>query len=208
EAEIERARVALGLASQAAALPAPKKPAAPAGPALDPRWAALLERCERAVAAAKASLKDVPPDPYATVDPSVSLESGLADIARLVRGADRLERTLAEVAPGRAAIRAQIGEAERERAAAADPQLAKMLDANLELLRTRERRFQQLEGELTRMRVSAEGFALAAENVRLDATRIGSPRAAGLVAGLDASLRRLDEEVSVLDEVEAALEDL
>lgn len=205
EGAIERARVALGLAPEPAARALP----APAGDVIaDPRWAALLDRCRRAVAAAERALADVPPDPYATVDPAVSLRGGLADIERLVRGADRLERTLAEVTPGRAAIRAQIDGAEKERGAATDPQLAKMIDANLELLRARERRLLQLEGELTRMRVSAEGFALAAENVRLDATRIASPRAAELAGGLDASLRRLDEEVSVLDEVEAALEEL
>ena len=204
---------ALTAARQTLGLPAPAvaevaATSAPGEPAGDPAWIALIERCRAAASLAERDLANVPPDPYATVDPSTALRDGLAGIERLAAGAQRLQRTLGEVTPGRAEIRARIEAAELEASRATEPRLRKMIGGNLELLRAREHRLDQLETELMRMRVTVEGFALAAEDLDLDAARLGAPRLSELANDLAGPLRRLDQEVDVLNEVEALMEEL
>ncbi len=205
-AALTAARQTLGLPAPVGTEVAPRS--SPPEPTGDPAWNALITRCRDAAALAKRDLANVPADPHATVDPGAALRDGLADIERLAAGAQRLQRTLSEVTPGRAEIRARIAAAELDASRASEPRLRKLIGGNLELLRARERRLDQLEAELTRVRVTVEGFALAAENLHLDAARLGAPRLSELANGLAGPLRRLDQEVDILDEVEALMDEL
>lgn len=187
----------------------PDEPAAPKTPALTVArtsgWAALVERCRRSVEATERQLRGVDTESGGGGESRLALRRGLTDIERLARGAERLEAALAEVTPGVAEIDHELGQLEAKIQATTDLKLRAVYDNNHQMLVTRRQRLAQFEAELTRMHATAEGFLLATENIRLDAARIGAPRLHEYELGLREPLRRLDDEVEVLEQVEAEL---
>lgn len=187
----------------------PDEPAAPNTPALTVArtsgWVALVERCRRSVEATERQLRGVDTESGGGGESRLALRRGLADIERLARGAERLETALAEVTPGIAEIDHELGQLEAKIQTTSDLKLRAVYQNNHELLVARRQRLAQFEAELARMRATAEGFLLATENIRLDAARIGAPRLHEYELGLREPLRRLDDEVEVLEQVEAEL---
>ncbi|MCC6623995.1 MAG: protein kinase [Deltaproteobacteria bacterium] len=167
-------------------------------------WPALLERCRRAVTTAEQSLRDVDTRSGGGSDARAQLRAGLADIERIARGGARLEAALAETTAARGEDD-ELAAVEASLAATRDPRLRAAYEKNRELLVARRERVELLQAEHARLRATVEGFALAAENIRLDAARIRAPRVEPGALSLDEPLRRLDAEVEVLAEVEAEL---
>lgn len=187
----------------------PDDPVTPRAPALalarTSEWASLVERCRRAVEAAEKQLRGIDTEDGGGAGSRLELRRGLADIERLARGAERLEAALAEVSPGVAEIDAELARLDATIEATADLKLRAVYQNNRELLAARRQRLAQFDAELMRMRATAEGFLLATENIRLDAARIGAPRLHEYEVNLREPLRRLDDEVEVLEQVEAEL---
>lgn len=176
-------------------------------PRLSPDWDALLSRCRNAVESARRALTEQNPA-AGTRELEARLRAGLVDIERLALGGARLETLLSELAPdpdsGPAAMRAL----ELTLAQTTDPRLREVYEGHRALLRAREERLGQLRAELTRIRATAEGFALAVENVRLDVARKGSPGLGHGATKLSDLLRQLDDELDVLASVELELDGL
>jgi hypothetical protein len=193
----------------APALPAP----GPAGrreesaPAPRSAWDLLVERCRHAVAAAERALTELTPAAGAG-EAKARLREGLGDIVRLAQGARRLENLLAEVAPDPMTLPEAQRALELTLAQTSDPKLREVYEGHRALLHARAARLEQLRAELTRIRATAEGFAMAVENIRLDAARMGAPRLDGEAAGLRELMRQLDDELAVLAQVELELDGL
>ena len=85
--------------------------------------------------------------------------------------------------------------------------MRKIYASNLELLEKQRGTVHTLKRDVKRIQATVEGFALAAHNIHLNASRLG---ASGENPGslLAESLVALDEEVRVLRQVEAELEGL
>ncbi|MGM0575224.1 MAG: 2TM domain-containing protein [Myxococcota bacterium] len=175
------------------------------GAASDPAWAALRRRCREAVKQARAALAPLED----AEQPRLQLESGLQDMERLVDGATRIRGVLLDLAPGGVReLDATLAELDERVARADDPRLQQVYETNRDLLAARRRKVRMLEDELTRMKASAEGFALAAENVRLDAARLDAAHLPALGDHLAEPVERLGEEVEILRQVEEELETL
>ncbi len=168
-------------------------------------WTLLVDRCRRAVDLAERALHGVDTEAGGGAGSRLELRQGLADIERLAQGAKRLEAVLRDVTPGVAEIEVELARLATSIAASSDARLRSVYESNRQLLLARKRRLEQFEAELTRMRATAEGFLLATENIRLDAARIGAPRLHEYEVSLREPLRRLDDEVEVLEHVEAEL---
>jgi serine/threonine protein kinase len=171
-------------------------------------WPALLERCRRAVEGAERALREVDTEAGGGTSSREKLRAGLQDVERLSKGAMRLEVALAEVSPDLEALRRELADLDAQLAGDPEARLRAIYESNRALLVARRQRLEQLEGELVRMRATVQGFALAAENIRLDAARIGGPRLSEYALDLQEPLRRLDDEIDVLDSVEDALASL
>lgn len=172
--------------------------------AQDPIWADLLERSRAAVRATRAAMADSEVYEATAEEVEASLEAGLADLERLALGAARLQKALLAVVPGgEAAIDGQLTELQGRIEATDDEGLRRMYAANLALLQARKAKVAALTAERARMRARAEGFLLAVENLRLDATRLGTdPSTSPDLAG---PLADLSSEVEILRQVEAEL---
>ncbi|MCA9523167.1 MAG: 2TM domain-containing protein [Myxococcales bacterium] len=183
--------------------PAHPRPAAP----LEPGWEELIKRARLLVEAAKETLKSKTLDGFDKKTLGSELDGALRDVELLAKGAQRVRVLLEEVSPGgAAALSGKIVELERRLQSADDARLTEVYMTNLNLLRAREQKVQQLDRELQRMLASAEGFVLSVENMRLDAARLDAGRMPQLTAGLSDPMRQLSREVDILREVERELE--
>ncbi len=198
--QLERARLAVHAEQQAAQ--AERLPEL----AADPAWQDLVRRTRAEVAATREALQE-PPHGMDADDLRLQLDGGLESLESLASGAVGLRRALDAVAPGGSdGIREQLAGIEARISAASDPQLKQVQQANRELLQARLTRVATLNTEAERMKARADGFLLAVQNIRLDASRL----AAGAVfdADLAEPVARLAEEVELLRQVEAELADL
>ena len=110
------------------------------------------------------------------------------------------------VPAGLASLEADLEALEKRITEARDERLKGVYEANLRLLEARRDKLQALTAEEERMMATVQGFLLAAQNVRLDAARLGAGHVPGQVAALGDSLERLDQEVEVVHQVEQELE--
>jgi hypothetical protein len=123
------------------------------------------------------------------------------------RGARSIREAIRAVAPeGVESLARELSALEARIAAARDERLKGVYEANRRLLEARRDKLEALTAEEERMRATVQGFLLAAQNVRLDAARLGAGHVPGQVAALGDSLDRLDQEVEVVRQVEAELE--
>ena len=199
------AQVDLSPPSPAAAAP-PTTPRSSA-PGIDPEWKALIARGEDAVRRARAALGE-----HAGGDPRgvhARLGGGLSDVEGLAMSATRLRLALDHVGSGGGdELASRIAELDRRVAGADDPRLARVYESNRGLLVARRTKIRTIEAELERVRASAEGFVLAAENLQLDAARLGAGHLGDVGDALFEPLERLGEEVEILRQVEVELEAL
>ncbi len=205
---IEAAEVKLGL------LPAPKsrKALAPPknAPVIDgvairePRWIELLQELDDAVERAMDALEGVDQQAASTVELQVHLEEGLKNAGQLGAGAERIAIAIEELGQEPQAMQAELDALDQKINEASDPQLKEVFLANRALLLARKAKVEALGGERERMLASAEGFLLAAQNVRLDIAQLGADDAPKPKA-LNEPAQRLNQEVEVLRKVEAEL---
>jgi hypothetical protein len=189
--ELRRARERLGL------LPPP---------AGESSWDQLEARCKAAVGEARAALEATPP----SVDAGpllAQLDEGEQRMTELLRGARAVDQTLGGVTPGGVpSVERAIAAVDEEHAAATEPRTRSALEQKRALLLSRRAKVEALREEQSRIEATAEGFLLAAENARLDALRF--TRDASERAELDAALKRLHDELDVLEQVHRELSDL
>jgi len=191
------------------ALPAGEEPAALPPAKGDETWQVLYRECERAAASAKRSLAEAGADEELTRGVVSKLDSGLATVRDVRSGGEAIRRAVDEVGPGgRAALDAELDKLDDKIAGARDDRTKAIYAANRKLLEARRDKLGALEAEEERMRATVDGFRLAAENVRLDAARLGVGQLSGLLDPLTSSLDRLNEEVEIVRQVEAELERL
>ena len=173
----------------------------------DAAWAALLGRCREAVERTERALKDVAEESRGGQDVRARLREGLADVEQLARGAEKVRGALAEIAPdGAIRLDQDLRDLDGRINAASDERLRNVYLANRTLLQARQAKVAALASERERMYASAEGFLLAAENLRLDAARLGAGHVPAANHALNEPLARLSDEVSILRQVEAELE--
>ena len=168
-------------------------------------WAVLVRRCREAYAGAVEALEEAGEH----VDLRENLESGLARVERLAKGAARIRKALHDVAPGGShALDEVLKDLDNRVSNLEDERLRGVYQSNRALVVARKAKIEALEGEERRMRATAEGFLLAAENLRLDAARLGAEPAPDLLGLLEGPLDRLAEEVDIVRQLEAELRSL
>ena len=122
---------------------------------------------------------------------------------------ERITDALDEIAPdGGAHLETEIDAIDSKINSASDDQLKEVYLANRTMLVARQKKLEALNGERARMKANAEGFLIAAENVRLDIAGLTSgvsPAQARKAMALVEPVRRLTEEVEILRKVEAEL---
>ncbi len=165
-------------------------------------WADLVRRCRSAVMGAGEALEEAGEDEGLRRD----LEAGLDRVERLAKGAARIRKALIDVAPGGShALDEVLKDLDGRVSTLEDERLRGVYQANRALVVARKRKIEALEAEERRMRATAEGFLLAAENLRLDAARLGAEQAPDLLGLIESPLERLAEEVEIVRQVEAEL---
>ncbi len=172
---------------------------------LDDEWRAILAKAKVAIAHAVEALGEVEHRSAGSEELQRQLSDGMSNIERLAAGAERITEALDEIAPdGGAQLEEELESIDTRISDSGDDQLREVYLANRSLLVARKKKLEALQGERTRMKANAEGFLIAAENVRLDVAGLGSiegSRAGALVE----PVRRLTEEVEILRKVEAEL---
>lgn len=133
------------------------------------------------------------------------IQASMGQVKLLVQGQARLETAMRSLVSGE--LDDKVTEAKWSLERCEDDRLRKIYASNLELLEKQRGTVHTLERDVKRIQATVEGFALAAHNIHLNASRLG---ASGENPGslLAESLVALDEEVRVLRQVEAELEGL
>lgn len=203
EAERKLGRLPPGVTYKA--LPAPKDAPVIEGVTIrEAEWIGLVLRARAALARAHEALDAVDKGPGDTEELRVQLDAGLVNLEKLAAGAERIGEALLEIAPDAAGgIDDRLRDLDRKIAGASDD-LKEVYRENRAILVSRKEKLASLGDARARMKANAEGFLLAAENVRLDIAALGSgeaPKAAALVE----PVRRLTQEVEILRKVEAEL---
>ena len=166
-------------------------------------WAQLLADCDAAVERAKSLVEEIHP---AATDAVVNLEDGLATVARLADGAERIQDVLNSLAPdGSSGLERQIAELDQRISETSDASLREAHLANRALLLSRKAKLEALQADQDRMFAKAQGFLFAVENLHLDAARVAGPEATEL---LSAPIHRLTEEVQILRRVDLELKEV
>lgn len=170
-------------------------------------WGELMTACGEAVVAASQALDRAGVEGEVNDSTREQLDKGLRTIEVVQRGARSIREAIRAVAPeGVESLARELSALEARIAAARDERLKGVYEANRRLLEARRDKLEALTAEEERMRATVQGFLLAAQNVRLDAARLGAGHVPGQVAALGDSLDRLDQEVEVVRQVEAELE--
>lgn len=164
------------------------------------RWDQLAERCRSTVEETKKALEAHPELAAAKEEVTESLQQ----VTRLAEGGRDIEKAIAAIVPdGVDGLDQRLTAAEAAWAGTEDESLKSAHEQNWTLLRNRREKIAALQSERDRIVATLEGFILAAENLRLDALR----QAKGDLdpAALQAPVRRLQQEVEVLEKVRAEL---
>ncbi|GEM_PF-2238473 len=201
--DIERAR--LEVAAGEPAQEVQRAAIAPSAPdvARDAKWADLVRRCRIAVAESKQSLAKSDNTELLVDEVAVRLDDGLKNVEQLASGAVTLKRAMQSVVPeGTEGLSERIAELDAKIANATDPSLTDVYRSNRALLDARSAKLKALGQEHERMQARAEGFLLAVENIRLDASRLSTP---GQIDTLTEPLKQLSDEVAILRDVESEL---
>lgn len=178
-------------------------------PAGDGGWGALVAECDGAVEAAKEALAAAEIDEAERVVLEGTLERSRGTVEAIRRSALAVRAALADVAPnGTAALDGELTAVEARIAASADDRLRGVYEVNRRLLEARRDKVRTLEAEQERMEATVKGFLIAAQNVRLDAARLGAGGVPNLLGSLEESLSRLDDEVELARQVEIELDSI
>ncbi|MEM1026032.1 MAG: 2TM domain-containing protein [Myxococcota bacterium] len=164
------------------------------------RWDQLVERCRSTVEQTKEALSSHPELEVAQAELGESLDQ----VTRLAEGGRDIEQAISAIVPdGVDGLDTRLAAAESAWSNTEDPGLKSAHEQNWTLLRKRREKIAALQSERDRIVATLEGFVLAAENLRLDALR----QAKGDLdpAALQAPVRRLQQEVEVLEKVRSEL---
>lgn len=164
------------------------------------RWKALRARCEAAVRKAHQALAQSVADDDKIHD---GLQQGLEQTLALLDGAERLDRTLATLSPnGTQGLQAELARVEGAWSEARDEGLKDLHAQNRALLQSRREKIEAMLVERERIVATVEGFIIAADNLQLDALRLG--RGEPLLA-LQEPVKRLQDELEILEKVRSEL---
>lgn len=180
-------------------------------PSADDGWDRLIEDCRAAASSARAALDEAELDAADRVvlELENTLDRGLGTIETIRQSARAVKAALDEVAPhGIAALDGELVALESKIDATSDERLRRVYEVNRQLLQARRDKVSTLEAEGERMEATVKGFLLTAQNVRLDAAKLGAGGIPDLLGSLQDSLQRLDDEVEVARQVEDELEKL
>jgi hypothetical protein len=184
-------------------------PALPDASAAPDEWWDTVERCHEAVDQAIEALLSMPDSTGTGQGVVKKLEASLPTIEHIGASVNAIGEAIREVAPeGKGNLDDQLQGLERKIDSATDERLQQVYAANQRLLVARRDKLQALEAEKERMVATVQGFTLAAQNLRLDATRLGTGELPNLANSLSDSLDRLNEEVDIARQVESELENL
>lgn len=164
------------------------------------RWDQLAERCRATVQEAKQALEAHPELRVAQEEMTDSLQQ----VSRLAEGGRDIDQAIASIVPdGVEGLDQRLAAAESAWADTEDPGLKSAHEQNWTLLRNRREKIASMHAERDRIVATLEGFVLAAENLRLDALR----QAKGDLdpAALQAPVKRLQQEVEILEKVRSEL---
>ncbi len=182
------------------------EPALTDGSVDDHGWSALIADCRDAVGAARGALDDAKASPEVCEQAKERLDGALEIVEAVQRGAQVIQRAIAEVAPsGFPALEAELRDTDGRIEATTDERLRNVLKANQGLLAARRDKLLALQAEEERLRATVKGVLLSAQNIRLDAARLGAGHAPDLIDSLSESLDRLNDEVEVARQVEQEL---
>ena len=163
------------------------------------RWLQLWESAVEEFVLADEALKRLGSD--GAMERS-DLHASMGQVKELVQGQARLETALRSWMSGE--LDDRITEARWERDRSEDTKLREMLDSNLKMLEKQKTTVESLRKDMGRLKASVERFIITAQNVHLNATRLGTPGEQG-DTGLSSSLTLLEEEVRVMRQVEEEL---
>ncbi len=187
---------------------APALPAGEGEPETD-EWSGLIASCREAVDEANRALDEAELEEEVSAATRDQLAQGLRTVEVVQRGARAIGEAIRAVAPkGSDSLNGELSALRARIDAASDERLKGVYEANLSLLEARRKKLDALMAEEERMRATVDGFLLAAQNVRLDAARLGAGHVPGRLSDLGDSLERLDQEVEVVRQVEAELDTL
>ena len=133
------------------------------------------------------------------------LQASMGQVKLLVQGQARLETAMRSLASGE--LDDRITELKWSIERTEDERLRRIVKGNLDLLEKQRKTVQSLRHDTKRIKATVEGFALAAQNIHLNATRLGATGEQPDQILAD-SLTALEEEVRVMRLVEAELEGL
>lgn len=166
----------------------------------------LLFQCRVAVKRTEEALLAVGSPATNLEEVQADLRAGLENVERLLIGVERIEETLNELAPGGPeAMKEAIQRLDQRINETKDSKVRAVHHQNRALLLARQAKIRALESDRARMIAHAEGFLLAAENLRLDTVRLGHEVNTQSLSALTEPIRRLSDEVEVLERVEAEL---
>ena len=172
---------------------------------LDDEWRSILLKARAAIARALEALDEAQHQQAGGEELKRQLSDGMSNIERLAAGAERIAEALEEIAPdGGGHLEHELDALDQKINEAEDDQLRDVYHANRSMLVARKAKLEALDGERARMKANAEGFLIAAENVRLDIATMGSGETKKPTALVE-PVRRLTEEVEILRKVEAEL---
>ena len=163
------------------------------------RWVRLWENAVEEFLLADEALKRLGSD--GSMERS-DLHASMQQVKELVQGQARLETALRSWMSGE--LEDRITEARWERDRSEDEKLREMLDSNLKMLEKQKTTVESLRKDMGRLKASVERFIITAQNVHLNATRLGTRGEQG-DTGLSSSLALLEEEVRVMRQVEEEL---
>ena len=178
-----------------------------AAPAIGTAWSERVERCKQAVAAADAVLGDLELKGANVSEARMQLQAGLVGLEDLARGGERIQHAIESVAPGgAAALEAELAALRQKAAAAGDERLRQAHARNADLLEARKQKLARLEAEVERLRVTLDGYVMLADNVRLDAARLGAGSLGKLAVDLKGPMAELQEQIDLVRAVESELD--
>lgn len=181
-------------------------PTLPGGEVDDGGWIARVVACREALRATRDALESASLSPEVRAELAADLSTADQTIARVNDAALTVRRAIAEVAPdGVEALDAELDALEAKIAGTDDERLAALIGANRHMLAARREKLSALLAGEQRLRTTIDGVRIAAENIRLDAARLGADQLPETLTTLGDSLRQLDDEVEIARQVEDEL---
>lgn len=172
-------------------------------------WTSLLEECRTSLDSARKALKEARPKEEILASMNQQLDEAFSTVETVYRGAQRILAAMNQVAPqGAESLEGEIKKLDQKIESINDDRLKNVYEVNKSLLEARFAKINALKGEEERMRATVKGFVLSAQNIQLDAARLGAGFVPDLVSSFENSLEKLNQEVEIVRQVERELDQI